>query len=123
MNGNSLLLDTNIVLYLLKGEETLVPLLENKQLYISFITELELLSFKGLNEWQTKGVKSFINECFIVDISQGIKELTIKLRKDFSLKLPDAIILATSVYMNIPLVSADSDFKKVKTADIILYQK
>ena len=118
-----MLLDTNIVLYLLKGEETLVPLLENKQLYISFITELELLSFKGLNEWQTKGVKSFINECFIVDISQGIKELTIKLRKDFSLKLPDAIILATSVYMNIPLVSADSDFKKVKTADIILYQK
>ncbi|MFN2395881.1 MAG: type II toxin-antitoxin system VapC family toxin [Bacteroidales bacterium] len=123
MNGNSLLLDTNIVLYLLKGEETLVPLLENKQLYISFITELELLSFKGLNELQIKGVRSFIDECFVVDISQGIKDLTIKLRKDFSLKLPDAIILATSVYMNIPLVSADNDFKKVKTADIIFYQK
>ncbi len=30
MNGNNVLLDTNIVLYLLNGEETLIPLLEEK---------------------------------------------------------------------------------------------
>jgi hypothetical protein len=42
MNGNNILLDTNIVLYLLGGEETLVPLLEDKNLFLSFITQLEL---------------------------------------------------------------------------------
>ena len=30
MNGNSLLLDSNIVLYLLNGEEIFIPLLEGK---------------------------------------------------------------------------------------------
>ncbi|MFA5973337.1 MAG: hypothetical protein WC780_13385 [Lentimicrobiaceae bacterium] len=46
MNGNNILLDTNIVLYFLKGEDTLIPLLEDKNLYLSFITQLELLSAK-----------------------------------------------------------------------------
>jgi len=48
MNGNKLFLDTNIVLYLLNGDETLAELLNEKQLYISVITELELLAFKGI---------------------------------------------------------------------------
>jgi len=50
MNGNSLLLDSNIVLYLLNGEETLIPLLEGKSLYLSFITQLELLSFPEISK-------------------------------------------------------------------------
>jgi predicted nucleic acid-binding protein len=46
MSGNSLLLDTNTVLYLLAGDETLAEFLNGKKLYISIITELELLSYK-----------------------------------------------------------------------------
>jgi len=49
MNGNNVLLDTNIVLYLLNGEETLIPLLEEKNLFLSFISQLELLGAKYLN--------------------------------------------------------------------------
>lgn len=49
MNGNNILLDTNIVLYLLNGEDTLIPLLEEKNLFISFITQLELLGSRNLN--------------------------------------------------------------------------
>lgn len=48
MSGNSLFLDTNIILYLLNGDETLAELLDEKQLYISVITELELLAYKGI---------------------------------------------------------------------------
>lgn len=43
MNGNKLFLDTNVILYLLGGDETLAIFLDKKQLYISVITELELL--------------------------------------------------------------------------------
>jgi len=50
MNGNNILLDTNIVLYLLNGEETLIPLLAEKNLFLSFITQLELLGSKYLNQ-------------------------------------------------------------------------
>ena len=46
MNGSKLFLDTNIILYLLNGDQTLAELLNGKQLYISVITELELLAYK-----------------------------------------------------------------------------
>ena len=50
MNGNNFLLDTNAVLYLLNGVETLADFLFEKQLYISIITEIELLSYKKLQQ-------------------------------------------------------------------------
>jgi len=40
-----------------------------------------------------------------------------------SLKLPDAIIVATAYFFDMPLLTADRDFLKVKEADIILYEK
>jgi len=50
MSGNKLFLDTNILLYLLEGDSTLTDVLDNKQFYISFITQMELLSFAGLTQ-------------------------------------------------------------------------
>ncbi len=123
MNGNSLLLDTNIILYFLGGDKTLIPILEEKQLFISFISQLELLSYPGLSEEDKSIIDEFLSQCTIIDISSKIKTITIELRQKYKLKLPDCLILATSIYLNIPLISADSDFKKVNQADLIFYQK
>jgi predicted nucleic acid-binding protein len=124
MNGNSLLLDSNIVLYLLNGEETLIPLLEGKSLYLSFITQLELLSFPEISKEEINKIERFIQECIIIEISSTIKEYTINFRKKFRLSLPDSIIAATSLYINVPLVTADSDFKKLTNeVDLVFYQK
>jgi predicted nucleic acid-binding protein len=123
MNGNNLLLDTNIVLYLLNGEETLIPLLEEKNLYLSFISQLELLSAKYLIQEDISKITQFISECTIIDITQEIKDITIKLRKQYSLKLPDCIIAATSLWLNMPLITADSHFKKVDTIDLIYFER
>lgn len=57
MNENKFLLDTNIILYLLNGDETLAKLLNEKQLYITVITELELFAFKGITAKEEKIVK------------------------------------------------------------------
>ncbi len=46
MNGNNLFVDTNILVYLLEKDDALVSVLDDNSIYISFITELELLSFK-----------------------------------------------------------------------------
>ena len=43
MSGKEILADTNIIIYLLQGDNTLEDILQGKQLYVSFITELELL--------------------------------------------------------------------------------
>ena len=79
MNGNSLLLDTNIVLYLLDGDQTLVSLLQEKQLYLSFISELELLSYKGISEQEAGTIKRFVKECIVVDMASDIKDICVKL--------------------------------------------
>ncbi len=44
---------------------------------------------------------------YIVDLNESIKLETVKLKQSNKIKLPDAIIGATSIYMNIPLLSAD----------------
>ena len=123
MNGNSVLLDTNIVLYFLNGEETLIPILEQKSLFLSFITQIELLGSKNIQPVDFIPIKSFIEECTVIDITPGIKETAIQVRKNYSLKLPDSIIMATSLWLNMPLITADKDFKKVEIADLIFFKR
>jgi predicted nucleic acid-binding protein len=123
MNGNSILLDTNIVLYLLNGEETLIPLLEEKNLFLSFITQLELLGTRNLKDADVLKIKQFIGECTVIDITTEIKEQAINIRQKYNIKLPDCIILATSIWLNIPLITADQDFTKIDIADLIYFKR
>jgi len=123
MNGNSLLVDTNIILYLLGGDKTIIPILENKNLFISFISELELLSYINLTNKELSVVKNFLSECSILDINSKIKEHAIEIKRKYKLKLPDTIVLATSQYLNIQILSADNQFNQVKEIDLIYYKK
>ena len=122
MSGNSLLLDTNTVLYLLAGDETLANFLNGKILFISVISELELLSFKKLTQKEAITIKTFLSELKIENISEEIKTHTIKIRKSTNLKLPDAIIAATSISLNIPLVTSDKQISSVEGLNVILYE-
>ncbi len=123
MNGNKLFLDTNIILYLLNGDETVAELLNNKQLYISLITELELLAYKGINTEEETVITSFIKQCTVISINNTIKEKTIIIRKAYNTKLPDSIIIATALFLNLPLITSDIEFKKVKELTLIHYEK
>jgi predicted nucleic acid-binding protein len=123
MNGSDLLLDSNIVLYLLNGEQTLIPLLEEKKLYVSFITQLETLGYRGITAEEQEKINQFLSECIIIDINPVIKNYTIRLRQAHDIKLPDSIIMATALYLNVPVITADSEFKKVEELDLIYYEK
>lgn len=123
MNGNKLFLDTNIILYLLNGDETLAELLNQKQLYISVITELELLAFKGITRKEEKVIKEFVSQCKVININNSIKQETIRIRKAYKTKLPDSIIIASALYLDLPLISSDVEFKKVEELVLIQYEK
>jgi len=123
MNGNSIFLDTNIVLYFLAGDDTLATLLDKRQITVSFITELELLSYKNLSDADRLVISNFLSDCVIMDINTEIKKSVIDIRSKYSIKLPDAIVAATAHYVNQPLLTADSDFKKLEAFDIIYYEK
>jgi predicted nucleic acid-binding protein len=122
MTGDQLFIDTNIILYYLNGDRTLLPVLEDKQLFVSFITQLELLSFKKITEPEIKLIEGFLQYCTIIEMSSVIKENTILLRRKYGLKLPDAIIAASSLFLNAPLFTADKDMANITEIDLIYYQ-
>lgn len=122
MNGNKLFLDTNIILYLLNGDETLAELLNEKQLYISVITELELLAYKGITSKEEKVIKEFVSQCKTITINSAVKQETIRIRKTYNTKLPDSIIIATALYLDLPLITSDIEFKKVDELTLIHYE-
>ncbi len=94
----------------------------NPRFYISFITELELLSYANLTQKEKETILEFFSFCTIIGINQNIKNNAIKYRSKYALKLPDSIILATSKYLNIPLITADLALKKVDEVDLLLYK-
>ena len=123
MNGNSFVLDTNIVLYLLAGNSTVAQIVDGSQVYVSFITQLELLGYKGISNREQQKVKAFLADCIIVDITEEIKKNTIALKQKYNTKLPDSIIAATSQFLDIPLLTADKGFGKLTDMNIVLYEE
>lgn len=122
MNGNNVVLDTNIILYLLQGDAVLQDFLKEKDFTLSFVNELELLGFKNITPDEENALRYFLDECAILDINQGIKDITVELRRKYSLKLPDAIIGATAIFLGIPLLSADKHFAQIEELLFVLYQ-
>jgi len=123
MSGDSIFLDTNVILYLLNGDKTLAEIIHEKQVFISFISEIELLSYKGISSKERVAVKKFIDDCTVIDVNSRIKELSIDIRRTNAIKLPDAVIASSASYLNIPLLTADKNFKKVKDLSLILYEQ
>jgi predicted nucleic acid-binding protein len=123
MNGNRFLLDTNIILYILSGDKIIANYLRNKILYTSIICEIELFSYKSISLNEEKEIQKFLSKFRIISIDQSVKELSIQLRKKYSLKIPDTIIAATSISLGISLVTADKGFKQISELTIDLYNK
>ena len=121
MNGNKLFADTNVLLYFLQGNPEVIEMFTNKTIFISVISELELLSFPRISEGSEEIIKSFLKNCSIVELNSEIKNLTIALRREYNLKLPDSIIAATAFYLKLPLLTADKGFSKMKEMQIIMY--
>lgn len=122
MNGNKLLVDTNIVLYFLKGNHEIEQFFAVSNIVVSFITELELQSLGTLSPENEHVIQNFLNYTLIIDINPDIKSNAVKIRREAKIKLPDAIIAATAVSMDLPLLTADKAFSKIGDPRIILYE-
>ena len=119
MNGNNILIDTNIAIALLDGDKEIANLLNGNFIKISFITELELLCKPNLSNAERIDIYSFINDCTIIEINNLIKQITINLRQNYKIKLPDAIIAASAIAENIPFISKDQDFSKIEELNFV----
>lgn len=122
MNGQNLLVDTNILIYLLNGDKTIENWLDQNNIFISSITQLELFSYQEISRSEELIIRELLKYTITVHTSDSIIDYAIKFRKDYSLKLPDAIIAGTAQTFNYPFLTADSDFKKVDELNLYLYE-
>jgi predicted nucleic acid-binding protein len=113
MTQSLIVLDTNIALYYLGGRLT-TPL-PNGLYHVSIITEMELLSYPNLSQAEEQQIQSFLSQLLIVNIDGPIKNIAIALRKQYRLKLPDAIVAATAQSLNALLLSNDKKLSNITT--------
>jgi predicted nucleic acid-binding protein len=123
MDGSRWLLDTNIVLYVLRGDQALVDMLHDQDLYISFITRIELLSYPKIDAVGIDLIERFLTQVPVIESNPMINTDAIALRRKSGLEVPDAIIAASARFLNARLMTGDKDFKKVgDELDLLLYR-
>lgn len=118
MNGVELVVDTNVLINLAGGKPGLDQYLNRNRLYVSSITEIELLGWYKITKEEAAFFTLLLSDCKIVGLKSEVKKLAIDLNQ--KVRLPDAIIAATSLYLDLPLVTYDSGFEKIKNVNLIL---
>jgi predicted nucleic acid-binding protein len=115
-----LLLDTNILIYHLKRAlsaeftEQLALTIVAQQAYISVITRIEMLAWKGHTDLSLQQTTHLLAQLPELGINEAVVAQTIRVRKAHGLKLPDALIAATALVHGLQLVTANTaDFKRV----------
>ena len=63
-----------------------------------------------------------MEDCFIAEINQQIKQITKNLMQEVLVKLPDAIIAATALYLDLPLLTADLGFERIPELKLIILE-
>ncbi len=121
MSGNKFVLDTHAVLYILNGDETLADFLFKKNCTYQLLQKWNCWVTKILQEEQR--ITAFINELKVININNEIKITTIELKKKDTLKLPDSIIAATAMYLKLPLVTSDKQFKNIAKLQLVYYER
>ena len=122
MSGQSVLADTNILIYLLSGDRKVATLLNGAILFISEITEIELLSHTFDTESDLQTAEELMLVIRIIPMNAQIKAEAIVARRNHRLLLPDTIIAATARHLSIPLISADKAFSRVEGITFIQYR-
>lgn len=74
---------------------------------ISIITEMELLSYPGIRAQEELIIRALISEMSVMGLNDEIKECAVRLRRQYKLKLPDAIIASTAYIAEAELVTND----------------
>lgn len=68
------------------------------------------------------GPKDLRSTNIIHDIDRSIKEKAISLRKTYNLKLPDCIIAAAAITLQLTLITADKQYRQIENLPLELVE-
>ena len=116
-----IILDTNIIIELFKGNvetKELLKKVDEKEFAISIITSMELY-YGAINKRELNKIKKFLKSFNLLTINEEISKIALDLIEKYSkshgLDIPDALIAATSLYYEIPLLTYNKkDFRYIE---------
>jgi len=112
------LLDSNIIIYYLNGDESIYAFLNRykKMSSISLITYYEVLNF-DFDPEEGKIIKEFLDSFEVLNISKNIINKALENRKIKKIKMADNFILATAQLHNLELITRNiKDFQSFDVA-------
>lgn len=89
-------------------------------LLISSISVAEVLALPTLTPSDIEKVRNFLREFISIPFDDALAETAALVTRTYNLKLPDAAIASAALSRNMPLVTRDQQFRKIKEITIIL---
>ena len=113
-----LLLDTNVLIDVLKGETTARDWLEEQQQpAISVITWIEVLV--GCRTAESQTVEAWLDSFERLPLDRDVARESVQARQRHGLKVPDAIILATARCHGLTLATRNSKDFPLSLGDVL----
>jgi tRNA(fMet)-specific endonuclease VapC len=128
MTGSKVLLDTNIVIELFKGDQKILHFLDEQQsVFIAtpVLAELYLGAYRSANEQKhLEQIKNFLLSCTVLNTDQITAEACAKikaalLKKGKPIPENDIWIAATALQYNLPLYTNDAHFSEVDSISLV----
>ena len=124
-----ILIDTVILIDVFRGIEPAINRLQDESqtalLSISVVTEMELM-VGCRNKSEQQKLTVFLNNYVILKINESISDQAVELLRQYRLShgllIPDALIAATAINFNIPLLTKNqSDYRFIKEVNLLPY--
>jgi predicted nucleic acid-binding protein len=116
-----MLLDSNIIIYTFHSNyPEVADFMKGKSFYASDISRLEVMGYHRLTKEGYQKFEEFFERIFIFEVTSRLIDHAIQLRRNQNMSLGDAIIAATALQFDMPLITNNtSDFKWVENLKTI----
>ena len=112
-------LNTNAIIYYLDEDPAVVSVLDpllaqDIALFVSVVTELELLSYPRLTEEDMAEIAQLLASMVVFPLESRLAHLAAALRRQYRLKTPDSVVAATALLTRTTLVTRNvQDFQAI----------
>ncbi len=119
------LIDSNILIYFITASAPDDVLINIKKIlvssfFISIITKIEVLGWNKHTEESYRMTDELLKFGTIIPVDEAVAAYAIHLRRTINIKLPDAVIAATSIILSVTMIRRNfKDFNSVKGIEII----
>jgi predicted nucleic acid-binding protein len=126
MNGlsSNYLLDTNIFIYYFNGDLIVQPIFSEiasgnaTGLYCP-VSWVELLCYPDLSEAEANQIRAFLRSLTCVALTEAVLDRATQIRRDYRVRLPDAMIAACAIETDSILVTRNvEDFQRINRLNL-----